>query len=64
MIGISMLTLISSIAALLTPLLSIVIFSGTLLACMALSNKRMAAALSRLAASRKSTVLPSLSTAR
>ena len=44
MIGVSLLALISSIAALLAPLLSMVTFSGTSLACMALSKKRMAAA--------------------
>ena len=54
----------SVVRALLAPLLSIVTFSGTSLACIALSKKRMAAALSRLAVSRKSTVLPCLSTAR
>ena len=64
MIGISRPTLMTSIAALLAPLLSIVTFSGTPLAFMALSKNRRAAALSRLAVSRKSTVLPSLSTAR
>lgn len=44
--------------------LSIVTFSAMPLAFMALSKKRRAAALSCLAVSRKSTVFPSLSTAR
>ena len=56
MIGVSPLALISSMAALLAPLLSMVTFSGTPLVCMALSKKRRAATLSRLAVSRKSTV--------
>ncbi|AOS81174.1 hypothetical protein Q5W_20530 [Hydrogenophaga sp. PBC] len=64
MIGISPRALISSMAALLALLLSRVTFSGTPLAFMALSKKRTAAALSRWAVSRKSTVFPSLSTAR
>ena len=64
MINVSPLPLISSMAALLAPLLSTVTFSGTPLAFMALSKKRRAAALSRLAVNRKSTVLPALSTAR
>jgi hypothetical protein len=55
--------MIESMAALLAPLLSIVTFSGTSLARMAFLKNRMAAALSRLAVSRKSTVLPALSTA-
>src|SRR5450830_1894562 len=63
-IEISLLALIASMAALLAPLLSMVTFAGTPLGCMALAKKRMAAALSRLAVRRKSTVLPSLSTAR
>ena len=50
-------------AALLAPLLSMVTFSGIPLAFMDFSKNRRAAALSRLAVSRKSTVLPSLSTA-
>jgi hypothetical protein len=44
--------------------LSIVTFSGTSLSRMAWLKKRMAAVLSRLANNRKSTVLPSLSTAQ
>lgn len=51
-------------AALLVPLLSIVTFSGASLLGNAWAKKRMAAALSRLAVSRKSTGLPCLSTAR
>ena len=46
------------------PLLSIVTFSGAPFSRMALSKKRLAAALSRLAVNRKSTVLPLLSIAR
>ena len=53
MIGVSPLSLISSMAALLAPLLSIVTFSGTPLAFMAFSKKRRAAALSRLAVARE-----------
>ena len=63
-IGVSRLALMPSIAALLVPLLSIVTFSGTPLAYMAFSKNRRAAALSHRAVSRKSTVFPSLSTAR
>ena len=55
--------LISSVAALLAPYLSIVTFSR--ISCMALSKKRMAAAaLSRLSLNRKSIVYPCLSTTR
>ena len=57
MTGVSPRALISSMAALLAPLLSKVTFSGTPLAFMALSKNRRAAALSRLAVRRKSTRL-------
>jgi hypothetical protein len=56
--------LILSIAALLTPLLSIAIFSGPPFSRIAFSKKRLAAAVSRCAVSKKSTVFPSLSTGR
>jgi len=46
------------------PLLSIATLSGSPFAPMAVSKKRFAAAMSRFAVSRKSTVLPCLSTAR
>src|ERR1017187_1396943 len=52
------------IAAVLAPLLSILIFSGTPLRSMARSRNRRPAETSRLAVSRKSTVSPSRSTAR
>jgi hypothetical protein len=52
-------SLICSMSALLAPLLSIVTFSVTELSRMAWSKKRIAAALSRLAVSRKSTFCPS-----
>ena len=63
-IGTSRPALIASIAALLAPLLSIATLPGSPFAPMALSKKRFAAAMSRFAVSRKSTVLPCLSTAR
>ena len=53
-----------AIAAVLAPLLSMVIFSGTPCRSIARSKKRRAAAQSRCARSRKSIVLPSRSTAR
>ena len=53
-----------SIAAVLAPLLSMVIFSGTPFKSMARSRNRRAAATSRLAVSRKSTVSPARSTVR
>jgi hypothetical protein len=53
-----------SIAAVLAPLLSIVIFSGVPFHLIALRTNRSAALRSRLAVSRKSTVVPALSTAR
>jgi hypothetical protein len=56
--------LISSIAALLAPLLSIATLSGPPFVPLALSRKRFAAAMSRFAVSMKSTVLPRLSVAR
>src|ERR1700674_1847156 len=56
--------LYSSIAAVLAPLLSMVIFSGVPHWSMALRRKRAAALRSRLAVRRKSTVCPALSTAR
>src|SRR6202049_4625968 len=56
--------LYSSIAAVLAPLWSMVIFSGVPHWSMALRRKRAAALRSRLAVRRKSTVCPALSTAR
>lgn len=63
-IGTSRPALIASMAALLAPLLSIATLSGSPFAPIALSKKRFAAAMSRLAVSRKSTVFPYLSTER
>src|ERR1700694_862774 len=60
----SLSVLYSSIAAMLAPLLSMVIFSGVPHWSMALRRKRAAALRSRLAVRRKSTVCPALSTAR
>jgi len=51
-------------SARLEPLLSMVTVSGAPFLAMALSKKRRAAALSRLALNKKSMVLPALSTAR
>ena len=53
-----------AMGSLLAPLLSMVIFSGTSCSTIARSKNRGAAALSRLAVSRKSTVWPSDSMAR
>src|ERR1700712_355964 len=63
LIGISRSLFSCSSAAWLAPLLSIVTFLGTVLCRMAFSKKRLAAAASRLAVNRKSTVWPCLSTA-
>jgi hypothetical protein len=52
------------IAAVLAPLLSIVIFSGVPFHLIALRKNLSAALRSRLAVSRKSTLAPALSTAR
>ena len=52
-----------SIAAVLAPLLSIVIFFGVSFHLIALRKNRSAALRSRMAVSRKSTVVPALSTA-
>jgi hypothetical protein len=60
--GLSALSVVS--AAVLAPLLSIVTIAGAPWCRMALRKKRNAAAASRLAVSRKSMVLPSVSTAR
>src|ERR1700733_9794416 len=60
----SVLALWLSIAAVLAPLLSIVIFSGVPFLLIALRKNLSAALRSRLAVSRKSTVAPALSTAR
>src|SRR5471032_3429991 len=63
-IGTSRPALTASMAALLAPLLSMATLSGTPFSRMALSKKRFAAAMSRLAVRRKSMVFPCLSTAR
>jgi hypothetical protein len=63
-IGAPLCSMTSSMAALLDPLLSIVTFSGTPLVFMPLVKNRIAAALSLWAVSKKSTVLPCLSTGR
>ena len=57
-------TLTLSMAVVLAPLLSMVIFSGRSCSLIARSKNRRAAALSRLAVNRKSTLPPSRSTAR
>src|SRR5476649_2541508 len=63
-IGTSRPALTASMAALLAPLLSMATLSGAPFSRMALSKKRFAAAMSRLAVRRKSMVFPCLSTAR